>query len=127
MGTYFVMALLAGLICPPLQGDPNPTYDAVVRGMVCTQQPNGQLDCEYKVGRSLRFAIAGVGQDDAAITFFKVDFDGDYYASVGVLHGCVVVKPSHPTVEEGIQLAFVSPRNGKVYKDWRSCSKAASR
>jgi hypothetical protein len=92
--------------------------------MVCTQQANGQLDCDYKVGHSLQFTIAGIGQDDAAITFFKVDFDGDYYATIGVLHGCVIVKPAHPTPDSGLALAFVSPRNGKVYKDWPSCSEA---
>lgn len=105
----------------------NPTYDAVVSGMTCKQQSSGQLDCDYRVGKSLRFTIAGVGQDDTAITFFKVDFDGDYFATVGVQHGCVIVKPAKPTLTSGLHFAFVSPRDGKVYRDWPTCGRATKR
>jgi hypothetical protein len=97
------------------------------------------MDCEYKVGRSLRFVIAGVGQDDVAITFYRVDFDSDYYASVALLHGCVVVKPSNLVLDTLVTrsarraadsvatFAFVSPRDGKTYRDWPSCHKATKR
>ena len=44
---------------------PNSTYDAIVKGMACKQQPSGEMDCAYEVGKSLHFAIAGVGQPDA--------------------------------------------------------------
>lgn len=104
----------------------NPTYDAVVKAMKCTQQLTGQLDCEYRVGKSFRLEIAGVGQSDAAITFYKVDFDGDFYATVGVLHGCVVVKPAHHPPGQFAQFAFISPKDGKVYRDWQTCSKVGS-
>ena len=124
MSSTVVAALLLGLLIPQ---EPNPTYDAVVRGMSCKQQSNGQLDCDYAVGRSLRFTIAGVGQEDGAITFFKVDFDKDYYATIGALHGCVIVKPAHPTRETGLHFAFVSPRDGKVYRDWQTCGTATKR
>jgi hypothetical protein len=111
-----------------LTGQPNnPTYDAVVAGMNCKQQSRGQLDCMFTVGKSLRFEIVGVGQEDAAITFYKVDFDGDYYASVGVMHGCVIVKQAHPAPTTGLHFAFVSPKNGKVYRDWPTCGKANGR
>src|SRR5258706_9198692 len=90
------------------------TFDAVVAGMHCEQNPMGSLECEYRVGKSLRFGVVGVGDPDAAITFYSVSFDGDYYASVGVAHGCVIVKPGKMT-ELGAGFAFVSPRNGKVY------------
>jgi hypothetical protein len=102
----------------------NPTYDAVVKGMRCAQQRSGQMDCEYHVGRTLRLEIAGVGQLEAAITFYKVDFDGDFYASVGVKHGCVIVKPANLPPEQLAQFAFISPKNGKVYRDWPACSTA---
>ena len=64
---------------------PNSTYDAIVKGMACKQQSSGEMDCAYDVGKSLRFAIAGVGQPDAAVTFYKVDHDDDYYAGVTAL------------------------------------------
>lgn len=101
----------------------NPTYDAVLEGMSCKQQQSGQMNCEYKVGRSLRFVIAGVGQPDVAITFFKVDSEGDYYASVGVLHGCVVVKPTREGPDTTNAFAYVSPRDGKTYRNWPTCHK----
>jgi len=105
---------------------PNPTVQAVVAGMSCKQQERvQQLDCEYRVGMSLRFAIAGVGQPDAAVTFFKVDWDADYYASVGLAagHRCVIVKPGAKAFDR-LQMAFVAPENGKVYGDWQSCARA---
>ncbi len=123
------LALLATVLTSarPAYAQANPTYDAVVKGLKCTQQRSGQLDCEYRVGRSLRLEIAGVGQSDAAITFYKVDFDGDFYATVGVLHGCVVVKPAHHPPGQFSQFAFISPKDGKVYLDWETCSEAGSK
>ena len=123
------VALLAAVLTSPrpATAQTNPTYDAVVRGLKCTQQNSGQLDCDYRVGRSLRLEIAGDGQSDAAITFYKVDFDGDFYATVGVLHGCVVVKPSHHPPGQFSQFAFISPKDGKVYRDWQTCSTAGSK
>lgn len=103
----------------------NPTYDAVLEGMSCRQRQSGEMDCEYKVGRSLRFLIAGVGQPDVAISFFKADVDGDYYASFAVLHGCVVVKPTKVSADSAM-FAFVSPRDGKTYRNWPTCHRLAS-
>src|SRR4051794_33327679 len=93
------------------------TYNTVVAGTTC-KQSDESMNCEYKVGKSLHFSIGGVGDEDAAILFLKADFEnGEYYAKVGVLHGCVIVSPrvgSRPNLTFG-DLAFVSPRNGKVY------------
>ena len=96
------------------------TYEAVVSGMTCKQNRSGSLECAYHVGRSLYFTIAGIGERDAGITFMSSNFDGDFYASIGVLHGCVIVKPGKlkPNM---IDFAFVSPRDGKVYRDWEAC------
>ena len=101
------------------------TPDAVVAGMQCKQNSFGSLECEYHVGRSLYFGVVGVGDKDAAITIYASSFDGDYYASVGVLHGCVIVKPGK-TIQgpAALDFAFVSPRNGKVYGEWQSCRDA---
>lgn len=91
-----------------------------------TAQP--QRDCTFAIGKSLRFEIAGVGQTDAAITIFKADFDGDYYISVGVLHGCAIIKPGkRDNVEAALDYAFVSPATGLVYKTWQACGAATGR
>ena len=99
------------------------TFDATVAGMKCEQNPVDSLECDYRVGKSLHFGVIGVGDPDAAITFYSVSMDGDYYASVGVAHGCVVVKPGKLTAL-GAGFAFVSPRDGKVYHDWQTCKQA---
>lgn len=99
------------------------TYDDVVRGMTCKQNSVGDMECEYRVGRSLHFIIAGVGEEDAGISFHSSSFEGDYYASFGILHGCVIVKPGK-TQNRIFDMAFVSPRTGKVFRDWESCGAA---
>ena len=115
----FVIGLVVAGAAPPMS-----TYDAVVAGMHCEQTSVGSLECDYHVGRSLHFGVVGVGDPDAAITFYSVSFDGDYYASVGVSHGCVIVKPGK-TSDLAAGFAFVSPRNGKVYRDWQTCADAS--
>ena len=113
-----------------------PTYEAVVKGMNCKQQQTSlsvtQLDCEYRVGRSLEFVIAGVGEREAAITVVRSSgYEADYYASIGVAHGCVIVKPGTLAREAAFRrgmdadMAFVSPKTGKVYKDWQACERVS--
>jgi hypothetical protein len=98
------------------------TFDIVQKARACSRSAidSTQTDCEYKVGKSLRFSVAGVGTDDAGIVFAKSDADGDFFASMGMLHGCVIVWPGR-TSPSLIDLAFVSPVNGKAYRDWPSC------
>lgn len=106
---------------------PTSTYDTVQRARVCTQNSvdRQQLDCEFRVGKSLRFGIAGVGLADAGIVFAKSDIDGDYYGAFGLEHHCVIVWPGPVTAKQSVgrafDAAFVSPVDGKVYRDWRSC------
>jgi hypothetical protein len=117
-------------LCAPHSGlaqDPNPVVQAVRAGMTCNQNRYSQkLDCEYRVGKDLYFAIAGVGDDDAGISFFKVDWDGDYYAGIGLQHGCVVVQQGKRIQDEALlpEFAFVSPRTGKIYGTWQQCASA---
>ncbi len=115
-------SLVAVLVAQPALGY-STTLDLVIAGMKCTQNSMGSMECNYRVGRSLHFAIAGVGDADAAITFFASSFEGDYYATVGVLHGCVIVKSGKaaPAGVSVLDFAFVSPRTGKVYADWTEC------
>jgi hypothetical protein len=104
----------------------NRTYDAVIEGMTCRQLASGRLDCLYDVGESLRFTIAGVGQEDAVISFARVDSTRGYVAGFSVLHGCVVVKPS-AAGDSSAALAFISPRDGRVYRIWQQCKQPARR
>jgi hypothetical protein len=103
------------------------TYDMVRKARVCTRSgiDRQQLDCEFRVGKSLRFGIAGVGLADAGIVFSKSDIDGDYYAAFGLEHHCVIVWPGAATNKQSpgrsLDVAFVSPFDGKVYRNWQSC------
>ena len=116
-----ITGLLLCTVIPAAALEPR-THDVVVAGMQCKQNSFGSLECDYHVGRSLHFGVVGVGDKDAAITFYASSFNGDYYASVGVLHGCVIVKPGKAIRgSAALDFAFVSPRNGKVYADWQSC------
>jgi hypothetical protein len=110
---------------PPTLAAATKTYDAVVQGMSCKQRSSGEMDCEYKVGNSLRFVIARVGQKDVAVTFLRVDADNDYFASVVPLHSCVVVKPARAS-DTTTNLAFVSPQDGKIHRSWNACLKTGA-
>jgi hypothetical protein len=85
------------------------------------------MDCEYRVGSSLRFQISGVGQQDVVINFFKVDAEAEYFASVAPLHGCVIVKPVQARTDSTPNLAFVSPQDGKIYRNWNTCLRTGKR
>jgi len=107
------------------------TYDLVVKGKSCKEDNSQQLEGNYQVGKDLHIAITGIGQPDTAITYMKSDFYGDFYATYGVMHGCIIVKrgPKGVTAEDyGVgsffDYAFISPKNGKVYTDWEKCQAA---
>lgn len=67
----------------------------------------------------MHFAIDGIGESDTGIAFLHSDLHDEYYARVGLLHGCVIIMPSD--LARGF--AFVSPRNGKVYNNWMQCKR----
>ena len=98
------------------------TYDLTLKGKQCKEGLNQQLDCDYKIGDDFHLSIGGVGQSDAGVTFIKSNLNGKYYGTFGILHGCVIVKTgTKNTTKNPFDFAFVSPINGKVYKDWESC------
>jgi len=114
----------------------DPVFEATIAGATC-KQFNNQMQCDYRVGKSLRFSIAGVGEETASILFQKADFEnGDYFAKVGLLHGCVMVSRNIEVTAKELEkmrkarapfvadLAFVSPRTGKVYRNWMDCGVA---
>jgi hypothetical protein len=98
------------------------TFDLLTKGKNCKESSNQQIECNYKIGEDFWLSIPGIGLTDSAITLMKSDFYGSYYASYGLGHGCVIVKPGSKNRSLiRPNMAFVSPVNGKVYKDWESC------
>jgi len=98
-------------------------YELTLKGKQCQENPGQSLECEYRIGETLHIAITGIGQTDTAITFMKSDFKGDFYAAIGVLHGCVIVKrnPYLLDLKNAFDFAFISPRTGKIYTTWQEC------
>ena len=98
-------------------------FDATVTGAVCTPASDGVLSCHYKIGKGLELSIAAVGQSDAGIGFLRSNIDSDYYARFGVQHGCVIVMYGKRGLDQAkaVDFAFVSPRTGRVYKQWSAC------
>ena len=101
-------------------------FDATTRGTTCSSTSQGSLECRYRVGRDLEFSIAAVGTPDAGISFTRSNYSGDYYARFGVAHGCVIVAYGERGLKEAktpFAYAFVSPRNGRVYRQWSDCER----
>jgi hypothetical protein len=93
------------------------TFDTVVAGKKCQEDERQQLNCTYNVGKSLSIDIVGIGMPDTSVYFMKSDFNGDFYGVYGMQHGCIIIKNKN----EIFSMAFVSPRNGKIYRTWREC------
>ncbi len=98
-------------------------YENTMAGKKCEEYNNQQLDCKFKVGKDLYFIVVGIGLPDTAVTFMQSNIDGDYYASYGLMHGCVIVKHGKKNFDISllVDFAFVSPKNAKVYKTWKEC------
>jgi len=110
--------------------NPSPsTVDEVLKRKTCAERHDQQIDCDYFAGKDFHLTIAGVGLRDASITFATSNEEGDFYGTVGIMHGCVIVKRGRKGLDPKagwgpgsmVDYAFISPRNGKVYSDWESC------
>lgn len=95
------------------------TYTTLLSNKKCQESSNQLLSCSYKADKSLHVEIAGIGGASTGIAFIKSDFNGGYYGKFGLLHGCVIINNSNNFGD----FAFISPKNGKIYKDWPSCQK----
>jgi len=93
------------------------TYDQLLSSKKCKEAYDQNISCIYKAGKSLIIEITGVGTSVAGIIFSKSDLNGDYYGSYGVSHGCVIAQNSN----ELLDIAFISPKNAKIYKTWKEC------
>jgi hypothetical protein len=127
MPSRIALEMMLALACAPAWAIDSP-FDATTRGTLCRPTSQGPLECSYSVGQDLAFTIAPVGQPDALVSFVRSNDGGDYYGAWGAAAGCVVVKHGRRGVRESgapYAYAFVSPKNGRVYKDWHDCRKAA--
>ncbi len=99
------------------------THEATLEGKKCKEVTAQSLQCEYRIGKSLYISINGIGDPDTGVSFMKSDFNGDFYGTFGIGHGCIIVS-SGSNGGKGkafYDYAFISPKNGKVYKDWQEC------
>lgn len=118
--------LLTSMVRAENFSNENETVAAAQAGRKCGVDSLKQMTCEFKIGKSLQFSIVDIGNTFSGVTFFKSDWDGDYYASVGGLHSCVIVKPGSQNPRSVLNhLAFISLKNGKVYEKWERCKENA--
>ena len=105
------------------KGNGDTAYQDTLSGKLCKEdEGTQQVNCTYKVGRDLEFSIDGVGLPDTGITFWRSKgIEGDYFAQFGLMHGCIIIKHGKHAKVFGKDFAFVSPKNGKVYKNWEDC------
>jgi hypothetical protein len=116
------VVILYLFLCSQVQAS---TFDVVLAGKKCEEDVTQHLECDYRIGKDLWIAVAGIGEATGGATFFKSDFDGDYYASFGLMHACVIVHPGKKLFSSSpdsiFDLAFISPRTGKVFESWAEC------
>lgn len=123
-----IAVAISALVCSGAYAEKPTTYSMVIAGKECKEDVVSQLiSCKYKVGESLRFSIDGVGLPDTGITFSKSDIDGDFFATYGIGHGCVVVKSGwekNGEIRDRLfsGMAFIQPKTGKVYKTFEECA-----
>jgi hypothetical protein len=96
----------------------------VKRGVDCNLRPDGSLGCRYRVGRDLEFELQRVGEADVRLHLLRASDAGDYSADRKLLGRCVFVRHGARGREAGgseFYFAFVSGRNGFVYRSLRDC------
>lgn len=101
-----------------------PPYDAVRRGADCNLQPDGSLACRYRAGRDLEFELRRVGEPGVELRLIRSSEAGDYRADREMMSRCVFVRHGergHAAGGAEFDYAFVSGRNGFVYRSLREC------
>ncbi len=101
-----------------------PPYAAVQRGADCNLRPDGSLGCRYHVGRDLEFELRRVGEPDVELRLIRSGEAGDYRADREMMSRCVFVRHGERGRAQGgseFDYAFVSGRNGFVYRSLREC------
>jgi len=99
-------------------------FDAVSRGARCDLEPSGALACRYRVGKDLEFELRDVTKRVASLRVLRSSESGDYLADKAMTSNCVLVRHGRRGMELGgseFAFAFVSGRNGFVYRSLRDC------
>lgn len=98
------------------------TYELILSGKQCEESQDQQVNCNYRIRNDFWLSVAGVGDSSVGVAFMKSEFEGNYFGTYGGWHGCVVIQPGAANKSaEYSDVAFVSPRNGKVYRTWADC------
>jgi len=99
----------------------------VKRGVDCNLRPDGSLACRYRAGRDLEFELRDVGEPGVTLRLIRSSEAGDYRADRDMMSRCVFVRHGARGREAGgseFTYAFVSGKNGFVYRSLRDCRRA---
>ena len=122
---FFFILFFIGLSLPVFSSSvaTTGTYEITIKSKKCQEGASQLLACDYKIGKSLHISINGIGAPDTGISFMKSDFYGDFYGTYGIGHSCIIVSSGNNNGKgkSYYDYAFISPKNGKVYKDWTEC------
>ena len=100
---------------------------------VCRRQKGDPsiVECTSSLGKDLVVTIAGVGHPAASVVFVRSNENGDAFAKFQVGLGCVLIKRGLQLTKRDpplfLDMAFISPRTGKVYGDGAACGEATTR
>ena len=84
----------------------------------CSENSSSQSrTCTYRIDSAFWVEITDIGSEYAAVHFMKSDYEeAPYYGSFATASGCVNV-----TKKGSGDDAYISPKNGKIYKIWTEC------
>ena len=125
---YAMYAALCLVVVLPVSAGQS-VYDTVRSGRICRDSvdPPGSMECEYAVGNGLHFLINGVGQPNWGIAFYKSSADSDFYGAFISRDKCIAIyrgRKGLASLESLADEAFVSPKNGQVYRTRQECQAA---
>jgi len=124
-GGAFRRALAAAALVAAAPADAlEPPYEATRRGARCDLEADGSLGCRYLVGRDLEFELRRVGERGVALRLLRSGDAGDYRADAQMMSDCVFVRYGARGRAAGgadFVYAFVSGRNGHVYRQLHEC------
>ena len=111
---------------PAKSGDPGELFDLVVMGASCRQvgSTGTAFWCDYSIGDKLKLIVRQESTGVSNIGFKHSDMQDDLYAVM--YDGCVAVVPGagHPRNYDSRYVAYISPVNGRVYKELGDCKSA---
>lgn len=117
----------SAFFCGESLAEPQSTYDVVVEGKICSQSSYDSWQCYYTIGEDVEIIIDAVENFGANLTFVRSGgYEGDYFPALSMEHGCVIIQHGLTQVNPRnvFDYAFISPKNGNVYKTWQECKQS---